>query len=169
MPCGDNCGVSINWHVATDYRRGWSARITIFNWGGTNFADWSAAVELKNAAPDYEKAYSFNGTLVAVDGKNTTILMEGLPGLNYLVAEVDGKNPSKDYRVPGKQQSVISFTKKLNRDIKVKAGDGYPTKVFFNGQECRLPSMLPSSSGRNGRGVYYTFLLLVLALLILWV
>ncbi|KAJ4871364.1 COBRA-like protein 8 [Raphanus sativus] len=143
--------------------------ITIFNWGGTNFADWSAAVELKNAAPDYEKAYSFNGTLVAVNGKNTTILMEGLPGLNYLVAEVDGKNPSKDYRVPGKQQSVISFTKKLNTKIKVGAGDGYPTKVFFNGQECSLPSMLPSSSGRTGRGVYYTFLLLVLALLILWV
>ncbi|KAG8480873.1 hypothetical protein CXB51_025581 [Gossypium anomalum] len=33
MPCGDNCGVSINWHVLTDYSRGWSARITIFNWG----------------------------------------------------------------------------------------------------------------------------------------
>ncbi|VVB00917.1 unnamed protein product [Arabis nemorensis] len=29
--CGDNCGVSINWHLATDYRGGWTA---------FNFADW---------------------------------------------------------------------------------------------------------------------------------
>lgn len=159
LPCGDSCGVSINWHLTTDYRRGWTARITIFNWGGTNFADWSAAVELKNAAPDFEKAYSFNATTVAVDGKNTTVLIEGLPGLNYLVAEVDAKNPSKDYRVPGKQQSVISFTKKLNPGIKVRAGDGFPTKVFFNGQECSLPSILPSN-GHKGR--VSTFLLLVL-------
>ncbi|XP_009114205.1 COBRA-like protein 8 [Brassica rapa] len=169
LPCGDYCGVSINWHLATDYHRGWSARITIFNWGGTNFADWSAAVELKNAAPDFEKAYSFNATTVAVDGKNTTVLMEGLPGLNYLVAEVDAKNPSKDYRVPGKQQSVISFTKKLNPGIKVGAGEGFPTKVFFNGQECSLPSIIPSN-GHKGR--VSTFLLMVLpvfALLSLWV
>ncbi|KAG2242269.1 hypothetical protein Bca52824_095888, partial [Brassica carinata] len=164
-PCGDNCGVSINWHLATDYRGGWTARITIFNWGGTNFADWFAAVELKNAAPDFEKAYSFNATTVAVDGKNTTVLMEGLPGLNYLVGEVDGKNPSKDYRVPGKQQSVISFTKKLTPGINVGSRDGFPTKVLFNGQECSLPSVLPSSNGRKGH--VSTFLLMVLPLLAL--
>ncbi|KAJ0238449.1 COBRA-like protein 8 [Hirschfeldia incana] len=166
LPCGDNCGVSINWHLATDYRGGWSARITIFNWGGTNFADWSAAVELKKAAPGFEKAYSFNGTMVAVDGKNTTVLMEGLPGLNYLVAEVDGKNPSKDYRVPGKQQSVISFTKKLKLkpEIKIGPGDMFPTKVLFNGQECSLPSVLPSS---GYKGCVHIFLLMVLPFLAL--
>ncbi|CAH8374407.1 unnamed protein product [Eruca vesicaria subsp. sativa] len=168
LPCGDNCGVSINWHLATDYRGGWTARVTIFNWGGTNFADWFAAVELKNGAPGFEKAYSFNGTTVAVNGKNSTVLMEGLPGLNYLVGEVDGKNPSSDYRVPGKQQSVISFTKKLTPGINVGAGDGFPTKVFFNGQQCSLPSILPSN-GHRGR--VYTFLLMVLpflSLLVLW-
>ncbi|XP_006406797.2 COBRA-like protein 8 [Eutrema salsugineum] len=162
LPCGDNCGVTINWHLTTDYRGGWTARITIFNWGETNFADWFAAVELKKGAPGFEKAYSFNGTTVAVNGKNTTVLMEGLPGLNYLVAETDGKNPSKDFRVPGKQQSVISFTKKLTPGIKLGSGDGFPTKVFFNGQECSLPSVLPTNNGLKRH--VSTFLLVALPL-----
>ncbi|CAA7015648.1 unnamed protein product [Microthlaspi erraticum] len=163
LPCGDHCGVSINWHLATDYRGGWSARITLFNWGETDFPDWFTAVEMRNAGPGFEKAYSFNGTTVAVNGKNSTVLMEGLPGLNYLMAEQDGKNPSKDVRVPGKQQSVITFNKKLTPGIKVRGGDGFPTKVFFNGQECSLPSVLPTGNGHKRE--VSTFLLMALPFL----
>ncbi|CAD5323300.1 unnamed protein product [Arabidopsis thaliana] len=168
LPCGDNCGVSINWHLATDYRGGWTARVTLFNWGDTDFVDWFTAVELRNAAPGFQKAYSFNGSIIAVNGKNTTVLMEGLPGLNYLLAEKDGKNPSEDFRIPGKQQSVISFTKKLTPGIKVGSIDGFPTKVLFNGQECSLPSVLPTSNSH--RKHVSTFLLILtpfLALLFL--
>ncbi|KAH0870057.1 hypothetical protein HID58_077079 [Brassica napus] len=39
MPCGDNCGAYINWHMASDYRGGWTARITIFNSRETDFPD----------------------------------------------------------------------------------------------------------------------------------
>ncbi|KAG7577538.1 COBRA plant [Arabidopsis thaliana x Arabidopsis arenosa] len=168
LPCGDNCGVSINWHLATDYRGGWTARVTLFNWGETDFVDWFTAVELRNAAPGFEKAYSFNGTTIAINGKNTTVLMEGLPGLNYLLAERDGKTPSKDFRLPGKQQSVISFTKKLTPGLKVGSRDGFPTKVLFNGQECSLPSVLPTNNGHKKHVT--TFLLIAtpfLALLFL--
>ncbi|KAI4295859.1 hypothetical protein L6164_035859 [Bauhinia variegata] len=31
LPCGDNCRVSVNWHVVSDYKDGWTARITMFN------------------------------------------------------------------------------------------------------------------------------------------
>lgn len=144
LPCGDNCGVSINWHLFTDYRGGWSARITIFNWDESPFADWFTAVELEKAAPGFDEVYSFNGTML--DGVNNTIFMQGRPGLNYIVAETDGANPEKDPRVPGKQQSVISFTKKNIPGINIPAGDGFPTKVYFNGEECSLPKILPTSS-----------------------
>ncbi|KAL0414796.1 UNVERIFIED_CONTAM: COBRA-like protein 7 [Sesamum radiatum] len=50
LPCSDNCGVSLNWHLFTDFRGGWSARITIFNWDDFAFADWFTAVELDKAA-----------------------------------------------------------------------------------------------------------------------
>ncbi|ESQ55845.1 hypothetical protein EUTSA_v10024623mg [Eutrema salsugineum] len=168
MPCGDNCGVSINWHLATDYRGGWTARITVFNWGETNFADWFTAFQMKNAAPGFEKAYSFNASTLGINGENNTIFMEGLPGLNYLVAERDGDNPLKNPRVPGKQQSVVSFTKKLTPGINVRGGDGFPSKVFFNGEECSLPSILPTSNGHQWRHISAFLLALpVLVLLLL--
>ncbi|KAL0457460.1 UNVERIFIED_CONTAM: COBRA-like protein 7 [Sesamum latifolium] len=132
LPCSDNCGVSLNWHLFTDFRGGWSARITIFNWDDFAFADWFTAVELDKGAPGFEAVYSFNGT--TLEGVNNTIFMQGLPGLNYLVGETDAANPQKDPRVPGKQQSVISFTKKLTPGINIPAGDGFPTKVYFNGR-----------------------------------
>ncbi|KAL0414795.1 UNVERIFIED_CONTAM: COBRA-like protein 7 [Sesamum radiatum] len=88
--------------------------------------------------------------------------MQGLPGLNYLVGETDGAT-QKDPRVPGKQQSVISFTKKLTPGVNIPAGDGFPTKVYFNGEECSLPKLLPTSnSDRLGSSVFLSFVLFVL-------
>ncbi|PIA61198.1 hypothetical protein AQUCO_00300614v1 [Aquilegia coerulea] len=165
MPCGDNCGVSINWHIQSDYRRGWSARITLFNWGETDFADWFTAVQFKKATPGFEAAYSFNGS-ASLDG-NTTIFMQGLEGLNYLMAEQDAAKPSKDPRVPGKQQSVISFTKKQTPDINIVTGDGFPSKVIFNGEECSLPTIFPSSSVRIDAAMSIWSILTALVVLVL--
>ncbi|RDY11975.1 COBRA-like protein 7, partial [Mucuna pruriens] len=147
MPCGDNCGVSINWHVATDYRKGWTARVTLFNWGESSFADWFAAVQMDKAAKGFEEAYSFNGS--ALESVENTIFMQGKEGLNFLVAETNGSNPRRDPRVPGKQQSAILFTKKNTPGIHVAGADGFPTKVFFNGEECSLPLLFPSSATRT--------------------
>ncbi|OMO82028.1 Glycosyl-phosphatidyl inositol-anchored, plant [Corchorus olitorius] len=164
LPCGDNCGVSINWHLVSDYKDGWSARITIFNWGETNFEDWFAAVQLDKAIAGFEGVYSFNGSVP--DGSNNTIFMYGHPGNNFLLAETDGANPKKDPRVPGTQQSVISFKKKLTPGIKVAEGDGFPTKVLFNGEECSLPIILPSKASRAGAATsIFGFLTLALLLL----
>ncbi|KAH6773799.1 COBRA-like protein 10 precursor [Perilla frutescens var. frutescens] len=110
LPCPDNCGVSINWHLSTNYMNGWSARITLFNWRELNFVDWFVAVQLDTTATGFQKAYSFNGTLLK--DLNNTIFLTGLPGLNYLVGETNGTHPGKDPRVPGKQQSVVTFHKK---------------------------------------------------------
>ncbi|CAI9088487.1 OLC1v1022823C1 [Oldenlandia corymbosa var. corymbosa] len=146
-PCPDNCGVSINWHIDSDYRNGWTARMTLFNWQEDVFEDWFTAVQLKRTGAGFEKVYSFNGTLLPKT--NNLIFMKGLPGLNFLMGEVNGTRP-KDPRVPGKQQSVISFTKKALSDINIAKGDGFPTKVYFNGEECSLPTRLPQRSA----GVY---------------
>ncbi|CAF2099764.1 unnamed protein product [Brassica rapa] len=139
LPCPDNCGVSINWHVNTDYRDGWTARLTVFNWRDFAFEDWFVAVDMGKAGPGYENVYSFNGTRVPPN--NRTVMFQGLPGLNYLVGQVNGTNPLRDPAVPGKQQSVISFTKKNIHGLNIPGGDGFPTKVFFNGEECALPNI----------------------------
>ncbi|KAF8016352.1 hypothetical protein BT93_H1761 [Corymbia citriodora subsp. variegata] len=143
MPCPDNCGVSINWHVNSDYKKGWTARMTLFNWDDFPFEDWFTALQMKKAYPGYEKAYSFNGTKLPQNG---TIFFQGTPGMNFLVGETNGTNPLVDPRVPGKQQSLISFTKKNTPGINIVRGDGFPSKVFFNGEECSLPSSIPLRS-----------------------
>lgn len=165
LPCGDNCGVSINWHLLSDYRDGWTAKITLFNWGETDFSDWFAAVQLDKAGPGFEEVYSFNGGTIA--GSNKTIFLRGLPDFNYLVAEKDGNNPRKDPRLPGKQQSVMLFTKKTIPNINVAKGDGFPTKVIFNGEECALPTMLPSSGNKMNAGTSFFGVIAVVALLLM--
>ncbi|KAL3508528.1 hypothetical protein ACH5RR_027929 [Cinchona calisaya] len=150
LPCPDNCGLGINWHIDSDYKNGWTARMTLFNWGENIFEDWYAAIQLKKAFPGFEKVYSFNGTTLPQGPQlNNIIFMQGIPGLNYLMGEVNGTHPDTDPRIPGKQQSVISFSKKHTPHINIAAGDGFPTKVFFNGEECALPTKLPERSNAD--------------------
>ncbi|GAV60659.1 COBRA domain-containing protein [Cephalotus follicularis] len=144
LPCPDNCGVSLNWHINSDYKDGWTARITLFNWDDSPFEDWFAAVRMDKAYPGFENIYSFNGTKLT--NVPNTIFFQGFPGLNYLMGEVNGTDPRNDPRVPGKQQSMISFKKKHTPDINIRRGDGFPTRVYFNGEECSLPTEIPRSN-----------------------
>lgn len=148
MPCGDNCPVSINWHLNSDSKAGWTARMTIFNWESYSFEDWFAAIKFKRSYHNFEKVFSFNGTKI---DNMSTIFFNGLKDMNYLVGETNGTKPN-DPRVPGKQQSMMTFNKKNIKDFDVRK-DGFPAKVYFNGEECELPPHIPlqSSSGHHHR------------------
>ncbi|KAF4378055.1 hypothetical protein F8388_020691 [Cannabis sativa] len=170
LPCSDNCGVSLNWHINSDYRSGWTARITLFNWRPDPFEDWFAAVQMKKAYPGYENVYSFNGTKLNIKGANNTIFFQGLKGLNFLMGQSNGSNPKIDPPVPGKQQSVISFLKKNTPGINIRRGDGFPTKVYFNGEECEIPESFPiENSGYNAatNGLLSTFLVCVFTFMLM--
>ncbi|KAL9366326.1 hypothetical protein Peur_037525 [Populus x canadensis] len=145
-PCPDNCPVSINWHIDSDYKTGWTASVTLFNWGDSPFEDWFSAIQINKAYKGLEGVYSFNGT--AFDNLNKTILLQGLPGLSFLMGEVNGTKPG-DPRIPGKQQTKISFTKKHTPGINIARGDGFPTRILFNGEECALPKQIPLSSAEQ--------------------
>ena len=72
--------------------------------------------------------------------------MQGFPGgNNYLPGQANGSNPEKDPKQPGTLQSVILFEKMKTPGINVARGDGFPTKIIFNGEECSLPTDLPIS------------------------
>ncbi|KAK6937333.1 COBRA, plant [Dillenia turbinata] len=126
----------INWHVQSDFNGGWTAKISILNWGDASFANWFAAVELDKAMAGFEKAHSINANVL--DCSDNTSFMQGLKDMNFLLSETEGKNPKKDLPHPGYQESVISFTKKRTPGIDVISGDGFPTKGYFNGEECAL-------------------------------
>ncbi|KAE8680203.1 COBRA-like protein 10 [Hibiscus syriacus] len=164
LPCPDNCGVSINWHLNSDHKSGWTARMTLFNWGDLPFVDWFVAVEMRKAYKCFDDVYSFNGTKKLNNVKNT-IFFQALKGLEYLMQEKNGSKAS-DPRIPGKQQSVISFTKKYTPNINVEKGDGFPSKVYFNGEECALPSSFPSS-GHAPRLSITTFIFIAITTFLL--
>ncbi|KAI3943044.1 hypothetical protein MKW92_000054 [Papaver armeniacum] len=145
-PCPDFCGISIHWHLKSNHSKGWSASITVFNWGETNFADWFVAVQFRKAIAGFETMHPFNGT--AFNGSVDTIFLQGMEGSNYLAGEVDGANPARDIRVPGIQQSIISFT--VTEKTPRVARDEFPAKVLFNGAECALPVVFPSGAPRIG-------------------
>ncbi|CAN1859042.1 COBRA-like protein 7 [Linum perenne] len=148
LPCGDNCGVTIHWHLLSDFKDGWTVRMTLFNWGETNFEDWFAAVTMDElAVAGFEDVYSFNGTVLG--NSSDTIFVQGLPGLNFLLAQRPAGNPRKEFPVPGMQQSIMSFSKKKSPGIDLVSGDGFPTKVMFNGEQCVVPEFLPSHGCRR--------------------
>uniref|UniRef100_A0A0E0ADG7 COBRA C-terminal domain-containing protein n=1 Tax=Oryza glumipatula TaxID=40148 RepID=A0A0E0ADG7_9ORYZ len=149
MPCGDNCGLSVNWHIMNNYKSGWAARITIFNWQDYTFKDWFAAVTMRDHYSGYENVYSFNGTKMGAPFNNS-IFMQGLPGLTYLEPITDGRTP-EDPRVPGKQQSVISFSRKDAPNVNIAKGEGFPKRLYFDGEECALPDTIPKPSSAHRR------------------
>lgn len=117
--------------------------MTLLDWSNVTYPDWYAVVEMDKAYAGLQQAYSFNATkLSAVNNSllNNTFVVQGLPGLNYLMA---AQNLSS-----GKLQSVFSFTKDTTPNIHVPLGDGFPNRIWFNGEECVLPDSIPSSSIR---------------------
>ncbi|KAJ9551308.1 hypothetical protein OSB04_015353 [Centaurea solstitialis] len=145
LPCPDNCPVSLNWHLDSNFRTGWTARLTIFNWGTHPFEDWFTGLQFKKAFKGFKNVHAFNGTKLPKVGRHGTIFMQGLPGTNYLIPIQHRRRG--EMPVPGKQQSVLSFHKRDTPKIKVTKGDGFPTKVIFNGEECALPKRLPKKNG----------------------
>ena len=138
LPCPDNCGVSINWHVVSDYSNGWSARMSLFGWDNVTHPDWFAVIEMPKAVPGFERAYTFNAT--EIPPTNTSMVVQGLEGYNnYLLGSYVVKTGASVL------QSVFSFTKKTTPGIEIKRGDGFPTRVWFNGEECALPDSFPTS------------------------
>ncbi|KAE8728818.1 COBRA-like protein 10 [Hibiscus syriacus] len=163
LPCGDNCGVSINWHVSSDYKQGWAARMTLFNWRRLNFENWFTALQFKKAGSGYERMYSFNGTFLSK--LNHTIFVQGIEGMNYLIGLTNGSDPKEDPDVPGKLQSVITFKKKGVLDI--AKGYGFPSRVYFNGEECALPSRIPSTGIGFTVNLFLLFVCKILSFLLI--
>ncbi|CDP05530.1 unnamed protein product [Coffea canephora] len=116
LPCGDRCGASINWHCLQDFVDGWI-----------------------KAMPGFEEVYSFNRSVIP-DSNNIFKWPSRLklPCCRNRCAQ---SKVCPTIRIP--LQDMILFIKKKTPGINVTLGDGFPNKVYFNGDECSLPAMLP--------------------------
>ncbi|KAL0353234.1 UNVERIFIED_CONTAM: COBRA-like protein 7 [Sesamum angustifolium] len=76
----------------------------------------------------FSEGFSFNG-----------------PGCTYLIGEKNGTHPETDPRVHHKQQSMLLFNK-IHTGVTVTGPiTDFPSRLFFNGEECVLPTQLPKS------------------------
>lgn len=165
LPCTDYCGVNLNWHIVSDFTKGWSGRLTLLDWSNITYPDWFAVLEMPNATYGLQDGYSMNVTRLPLLNTslgdaylNNSFVVTGLEGFNnYLMAAQN--------LTSGKIQSVISFTKKTTPGIQIARGDGFPTRVWFNGEECVMPEELPTNdSGRLAPSVLVTLVVVLLAL-----
>jgi hypothetical protein len=140
LPCESNCGVSINWHIVSNYTTGWSARMSVFDWSTTTFPNWFVAIDLGAAGAGFQSAYSFNAT--RVPQLNDTLILQGIKGYSDYLLGTQGVYGASNYSY-GIQQSVFGFT--TNPGISVDTGYGFPQKVWFNGEECSMPDYFPTS------------------------
>ncbi|KAG0631966.1 hypothetical protein M758_1G294500 [Ceratodon purpureus] len=168
LPCTDYCGININWHIVSDFTKGWSARLTLLDWSNITYPDWFAVIEMPKATPGLQEAYTMNATRLPLLNNslgdpllNNTFVVTGLEGYNnYLMA---AQNLSS-----GKIQSVVSFTKETTPGILVPMGDGFPTRIFFNGEECVMPEYQPiNGSGRVAPSLVFGFILACLSFFLL--
>ncbi|KAJ3691844.1 hypothetical protein LUZ61_021008 [Rhynchospora tenuis] len=153
LPCGDYCGVNLNWHILNQTRDkdAYDARMTIINWDNTSYVNWYVAVKMN---PAYTEFFDSDGYNVTTVGNDTLILM-GNVNSSYLLGVTNKSHP-------GMHQGVLLFNQLMGMNL--KGGDGNPVKVYFNGEECTMPEGIlddtPSSSGyRPGASSVIHFIL----------
>eukprot|EP00271_Cylindrocystis_brebissonii_P014352 TRINITY_DN35681_c0_g1_i1.p1 TRINITY_DN35681_c0_g1~~TRINITY_DN35681_c0_g1_i1.p1 ORF type:complete len:460 (-),score=51.62 TRINITY_DN35681_c0_g1_i1:1375-2754(-) len=137
----DGCPVSIHYHLKENYYDYWRAKITITNRDlYQNWSNWNLVVEHPNFA-NFTEAFSFNASQITPFDQNTTAIFWGLPEYNSIL--LDAGNT-------GNVQSELLFAK--IPEFTLDHGWGFPRRIYFNGEECVMPSTfppLPSAAHRS--------------------
>ncbi|XP_008445923.3 COBRA-like protein 4 [Cucumis melo] len=125
-----NCPIQVHWHVKENYKGYWRVKITISNLNyRLNYSQWTLVVEHPNFNNTVE-VYSFvYKPLTPFISKNDTALFHGLKFFNDVLLQA-GPN--------GNVHSEIIFQK--DSTFTLEHGWAFPRKVYFDGDECVMPS-----------------------------
>ncbi|KGN64072.1 COBRA-like protein 4 [Cucumis sativus] len=139
-----NCPIQVHWHVKENYKGYWRVKITISNLNyRLNYSQWTLVVEHPNFNNTVE-VYSFvYKPLTPFISKNDTALFHGLKSFNDVLLQA-GPN--------GNVHSEIIFQK--DSTFTLEHGWAFPQKVYFDGDECVMPSpdsypFLPNLANAN--------------------
>ncbi|KAJ4960018.1 hypothetical protein NE237_019928 [Protea cynaroides] len=139
------CPIRIHWHVKLNYKEYWRAKISITNFNyRMNFTQWTLVAQHPNLN-NVTQVFSFDyKPLVPYQSINDTGMFYGMKFYNDLLMEAGPY---------GNVQSEVLLKKDPNT-FTFKQGWAFPRKVYFNGDECKLPSpdtypFLPNSALAN--------------------
>ncbi|KAK6921023.1 LOW QUALITY PROTEIN: hypothetical protein RJ641_014701 [Dillenia turbinata] len=122
------CPIHVHWHVKQNYKDYWRVKITITNFNfRLNYTQWTLMVQhlISTMLPnlDYKP-------LVPYESINDTGMFYGMKIFNDQLMEAGPKEMCS-----------------LRNTFTLKQGLAFPGKIYFNGEECRMPSLcIPASS-----------------------
>ncbi|KAF7134763.1 hypothetical protein RHSIM_Rhsim08G0166200 [Rhododendron simsii] len=142
------CPVRVHWHVKLNYRDYWRVKIAITNFNyRMNYTQWTLVAQHPNLN-NVTQVFSFDyKPVVPYQSINDTGMFYGMKFYNDLLMEA---GPA------GNVQSEV-LLQKNKETFTLKQGWAFPRKVYFNGDECKLPPpdaypVLPNSARANPAG-----------------
>ncbi|XP_065860998.1 COBRA-like protein 4 [Euphorbia lathyris] len=129
------CPIRVHWHVKQNYIDYWVVKITITNFNyGVNYTHWTLVAQHPNLS-NLTKLYKFmyKPLMQLYNPTNDSGMFYGIKYYNDVLPEA-GKD--------GNVQSEMLFRKDNGR-FRLQQGWAFPSKMYFNGDECVMP--LPDS------------------------
>lgn len=145
----DMCPVKIHWHIKQNYVDYWRAKVTITNRNfARNYSDWNIVVQHENFL-NFTEAFSFSYKPLTPYGDivNDTAMFSGVEYYNEMLLQAGPE---------GNVQSEILFAK--DSRFTWNNGWGFPTRIYFNGDDCVLPDpsdypKLPNGASKTRIGL----------------
>ncbi|XP_024972747.1 COBRA-like protein 4 [Cynara cardunculus var. scolymus] len=124
------CPIRVHWHVKQNYKDYWRVKMAVTNFNyRLNYTQWTLVAQHPNLN-NVTQVFSFDyKPLVPYQSINDTAMFYGMKFYNDLLMEA---GPT------GNVQSEVLMQKDKNT-FTFKQGWAFPRKVYFNGEECRLP------------------------------
>ncbi|CAN1839961.1 COBRA-like protein 4 [Linum perenne] len=153
------CPIRVHWHVKLNYKQYWRVKISITNFNYMmNYSRWTLVVQHPNLN-NLTEAFSFGyKPLHPYKSSNDSGMFYGLKFFNDFLNEAGPE---------GNVQSELLLEKDVDT-FTFKQGWAFPRKVYFNGDECMMPSpedypFLPNSSPPRNKFDYVVAILPLLA------
>eukprot|EP00850_Spirogloea_muscicola_P020057 SM000206S06266 [mRNA] locus=s206:97908:100662:+ [translate_table: standard] len=132
----DGCPINIHYHIKTNYREYWRAKVTIINRNmDSNYTDWNLVLEHPNFS-NFTQASSFELAQYMPYNLNNTAVFWGTPYFNDLLLSAGPE---------GNVQSDLLFRK--DERFTFRKGWAFPRRVVYNGDYCVMPSSFPTLPG----------------------
>ncbi|XP_020598815.1 COBRA-like protein 1 [Phalaenopsis equestris] len=151
------CPIRIHWHVKLNYVEYWRVKITITNFNyRMNYTQWNFVAQHPNFN-NLTEIFSFNyKSLTPYEAINDTGMFWGIKYYNDLLMTAGPSGNVQSEVLLRKDASTFTFEK----------GWAFPRRIYFNGDNCVMPSpdsypWLPNGSSRPRSS-------LLLPMVILW-
>ncbi|OWM90363.1 COBRA-like protein 5 [Punica granatum] len=125
------CPIQVHWHFKANYKEYWRVKITITNFNyGMNYTHWTLVAQHSNLAI-ISRVYNFEYEPLNTYGSITdTGMFYGIKYHNMMLNEAVPEGIVQPEMILRKDKNTFTLAQ----------GWPFPRKIYFNGDECTMPS-----------------------------